>query len=113
MHIITVFASYLSINDWLMYLGPKVEHYANEIANHAIGEGFFNSVFDTGSGFPDVSVLWDGASPWSGNVARWDFFEYGFAARCRGSSGYVCGARVCEVYARISRSAVFFWWRVL
>ena len=67
------FASYLSINDWLMYLGPKVEHYANEIANHAIGEGFFDSVFDTGSGFPDVSLLWDGASPWAGNVARWDF----------------------------------------
>lgn len=67
------FTSYLSINDWLMYLGPKVRHYANEIANHSLNDGFFNSVVDTGSGFPDASPLWNGPSPWVGHVDKWDF----------------------------------------
>ena len=67
------FTSYLSINDWLMYLGPKARHYANEIANHSMNDKFFELVYDTGSGFPDASPLWDGPSPWVGNVDRWDF----------------------------------------
>ena len=67
------FSYYLSMNDWLMYLGPKVQHYANEIANHPIGPNFFDTVNDGGSGFPDVDGLWDGPSPWVGNVERWHF----------------------------------------
>lgn len=64
---------YMSVNDWLMYLGPKAQHYANEIANHALNDRFFETVFDTGSGFPDVSPLWDEESPWVGHVDRFDF----------------------------------------
>ncbi|MCX7014431.1 MAG: sulfatase-like hydrolase/transferase [Candidatus Sumerlaeota bacterium] len=68
------FQYYLSINDWLMYLGPKEQHYANEIANNPIGPNFFNTVDDHGAGFPDVSGLWiDGKSPWRGNVERFTF----------------------------------------
>ena len=63
------FEYYLSINDWLMYLGPKAQHFANEIANNPHGSSFYNSVFDTGAGFPDVYDLWDGrGSPWAGKV---------------------------------------------
>jgi len=67
------FEYYMSINDWLMYLGPKVQHYANEIASHPHNEWFYRSVFDTGAGFPDMEGLWDGPSPWVGNVQRSDF----------------------------------------
>lgn len=67
------FAYYMSINDWLMYLGPKVRHYANEIANHPIGPHFFDTVDDGGAGLPDVDRLWEKGSPWVGNVERWDF----------------------------------------
>ncbi len=67
------FEYYLSINDWLMYLGPKVKHYANEIANHPLGPKFFDTVNDNGAGFPDIEGLWDGPSPWVGNVERWNF----------------------------------------
>jgi choline-sulfatase len=57
----------LGFNDWLMYLGPKVHHYADEIASYP---GYENRVYDTGSGFPDVEGLWkDNRSPWIGNVA--------------------------------------------
>jgi arylsulfatase A-like enzyme len=38
------FDYYMSINDWLMYLGPKVQHYANEIANHPLAPHFFKTV---------------------------------------------------------------------
>lgn len=55
----------LGFNDWLMYLGPKVRHFANEIASYP---GYENSVYDTGSGLPDVEGLWDGPSPWKGHV---------------------------------------------
>ena len=67
------FDYYLSINDWLMYLGPKVRLYADEIANNPIGPNFFNTVNDTGAGFPDVSNLWDGPIPWAGRVERFAF----------------------------------------
>ncbi len=67
------FEYYLSINDWLMYLGPKVQHYANEIANHPMGPHFFNTVDDCGAGLPDVEGLWIGKSPWVGNVEKWNF----------------------------------------
>lgn len=67
------FQYYLSINDWLMYLGPKVQHYANEIANHPLGPNFFKTVDDDGAGLPDVTGLWPGRSPWVGNVEKWDF----------------------------------------
>ncbi len=67
------FEYYLSINDWLMYLGPKVQHYADEIASHQHTTHFFNTVHDSGAGFPDVESLWDGPSPWVGNVKRYKF----------------------------------------
>lgn len=67
------FQYYLSINDWLMYLGPKAQHYANEIANHPLGPNFFKTVDDDGAGLPDVVGLWPGRSPWVGNVEKWDF----------------------------------------
>ena len=69
------FEYYLSINDWLMYLGPKVQHYADEIANHPLGPRFFETVNDGGAGLPDVDDLWDGPSPWVGNVRRRDFSD--------------------------------------
>jgi len=67
------FAYYISINDWLMYLGPKVKHYANEIANHPLGPHFFKTVNDGGAGFPDVEGLWDRIGPWAGQVERRNF----------------------------------------
>ncbi len=57
----------LGFNDWLMYLGPKVRHYAGEIASYP---GYEKRVYDTGSGFPDIDGVWkDNLSPWIGNVA--------------------------------------------
>ncbi len=67
------FSYYLSINDWMMYLGPKVQHFANEIANHPTSPNFFETMIDDGAGLPDVADLWDGPSPWVGNVERFDF----------------------------------------
>lgn len=67
------FEYHLSINDWLMYLGPKALHYANEIANHPLSPNFFDTVDDDGAGLPDVSGLWRGQSPWVGRVSRRDF----------------------------------------
>lgn len=67
------FEYYLSINDWLMYLGPKVRHYANEIASHPIAPQFFKTMIDDGAGLPDVAGLWEGKSPWVGHVERSDF----------------------------------------
>lgn len=67
------FEYYLSVNDWLMYLGPKTGKYANEIGNHPLGAHFFNTLIDDGAGFPDVSDVWDGPSPWVGRVDRYDF----------------------------------------
>jgi len=67
------FEYYLSINDWLMYLGPKVQHYANEIANHPLGQNFFKTVDDGGAGLPDIDGLWLQGSPWVGSVEKWDF----------------------------------------
>jgi choline-sulfatase len=68
------FAHYLSVNDWLMYLGPKARHYANEVANNPHSDWFFKSVFDTGTSFPDIDHVWpDEQSPWAGNVQRFDY----------------------------------------
>lgn len=68
------FEYYMSINDWLMYLGPKVQHYANEIASHPHSMHFFNTMHDSGAGFADVEDLWeDNKSPWIGHVERYDF----------------------------------------
>ncbi len=57
------FEYHMSINDWLMYLGPKVQHYANEIANHPLGPNFFKTVNDGGAGLPDIDGLWPKGSP--------------------------------------------------
>ncbi|NKB69074.1 MAG: sulfatase-like hydrolase/transferase [Candidatus Latescibacteria bacterium] len=69
------FEYYLSINDWLMYLGPKARHFADEIASNPHNKDFFyRTVFDTGAGFPDVYDLWDGkGSPWRGQVQQSEF----------------------------------------
>jgi choline-sulfatase len=67
------FEYYMSINDWLMYLGPKVQHYANEIANHPLGPHFFDTVDDGGAGLPGVDGLWLNGSPWVGKVEKWNF----------------------------------------
>jgi choline-sulfatase len=67
------FEYYLSINDWLMYLGPKAQHYANEIANHPLGQNFFKTVDDSGAGLPDVEGLWLNGSPWVDHVEKWNF----------------------------------------
>ncbi|MFW6309353.1 MAG: sulfatase [bacterium] len=68
------FEYYMSINDWLMYLGPEVEKYANEIANHSTHQDLFiNTMIDDGAGFPDVADLWEGESPWVGEVKKYDF----------------------------------------
>ncbi|UCD51615.1 MAG: sulfatase-like hydrolase/transferase, partial [Phycisphaerales bacterium] len=67
------FEYYLSINDWLMYLGPKVQHYADEIASHPHTTHFTRTVDDSGAGFPDIEGLWEGPSPWVGHVTRSDF----------------------------------------
>jgi len=64
---------YTSINDWLMYLGPKASHYADEIASHQLAEHFFHSVYDDGAGFPDLAGVWEkGKNPWIGNVTRYE-----------------------------------------
>ena len=68
------FEYYMSINDWLMYLGPKAQHYANEIASHPLAPVFARNVYDTGAGFPDLEHVWENdESPWVGNVVRSDF----------------------------------------
>lgn len=68
------FEYYLHINDWLSYLGPKAKHYADEIANHPLGQHFFKTVYDHGAGLPDVVDLWPGEkTSWVGNVNAWDF----------------------------------------
>ena len=62
----------LSINDWLMYLGPKVRHYADEIASSPFSTHFYETMNDSGAGFPEVEGLWEGPSPWVGNVRRFE-----------------------------------------
>jgi choline-sulfatase len=64
------FEYFLGFNDWFMYLGPKVQNYANEIANHPTGPHFFDSVDDDGSGLPELSSVWGDKRPWAGHVKR-------------------------------------------
>ncbi|MCL1792833.1 MAG: sulfatase-like hydrolase/transferase [Oscillospiraceae bacterium] len=66
------FEFYTGINDWLMYLGPKAVHYANEIANHQLTGHFFSTMIDDGAGFPDLADVWEGdISPWVGAVKKY------------------------------------------
>ncbi|MBN2088656.1 sulfatase-like hydrolase/transferase [candidate division KSB1 bacterium] len=67
------FEYYMSINDWLMYLGPKAQHYANEIASHPHNMYFYRTVNDSGAGLPDIEHLWDGPNYWVGHVNRLNF----------------------------------------
>jgi choline-sulfatase len=62
------FDYHLGFNDWLMYLGPKTQLYANDIASHPQGPAFFKTVLDHGSGFPELPYLWSKGSPWAGKV---------------------------------------------
>jgi hypothetical protein len=71
------FEYYMSIDDWGMYLGPKIRHHADEIANHPLNPHSFDTVDDDGAGFPDVKGLWDGPSPWVGEVRRFPFDDHG------------------------------------
>lgn len=64
------FDYFLGFNDWFMYLGPKVQHYADEIANHPIAPRFFETVNDDGSGLPELPAVWGSKSPWAGHVRR-------------------------------------------
>jgi choline-sulfatase len=66
------FQYHLGFNDWLMYLGPKVQLYANDIASHPHGPQFLKTVLDHGSGFPELPYLWDKGSPWAGKVKHND-----------------------------------------
>jgi choline-sulfatase len=67
------FQYFLGFNDWFMYLGPKVQAYADEIANHPIGPKFFETVNDDGSGLPELPGVWGGKLPWAGHVNRMGF----------------------------------------
>ena len=72
------FEFYMSINDWLMYLGPKVQHYADEIGSHQLSPMFYKTVNDDGAGFPDMRNVWiDGKSPWVGHVSAIPPEKYG------------------------------------
>jgi choline-sulfatase len=66
------FDYHLGFNDWLMYLGPKTQLYANDIASHPHGPNFFKTVLDHGSGFPELPYLWAKGSPWAGKVKHND-----------------------------------------
>lgn len=61
------FQYFLGFNDWMMYLGPKVQLYANEIANHIVPT-YFKTVFDDGAGLPEKPGVWGKKRPWSGHV---------------------------------------------
>ena len=65
----------LSINDWLMYLGPKVSIYANEIANDPYQPNIINTVYDDGAGLPILQGVWNVPSPWAGHVRQHDFLN--------------------------------------
>ncbi|NOX54748.1 MAG: sulfatase-like hydrolase/transferase [Planctomycetes bacterium] len=68
------FDYFVSINDWLMYLGPKVPLFVNEIANDPFsGPNVFRTVYDDGSGLPEIKGVWPKGSPWVGKVERYDF----------------------------------------
>ena len=62
------FEYFLGFNDWFMYLGPKVQHYADEIANNPIVPKFFNTVDDDGAGLPELPGVWGAKRPWAGHV---------------------------------------------
>ena len=66
------FDYHLGFNDYLMYLGPRAQLYANDIANHPHGPNFFKTVLDHGSGFPELPYLWAKGSPWAGHVKASD-----------------------------------------
>jgi choline-sulfatase len=65
------FNYHLSINDWLMYLGPKTQIYANEVASHPLKPS--SIPYDEGSGFPEISNLWGKISPWIGHIKPLSF----------------------------------------
>jgi choline-sulfatase len=64
------FQYFLGFNDWFMYLGPKVQYYADAIANHPLGDAFFKTVNDDGSGLPELPSVWGEKRPWAGHVKR-------------------------------------------
>jgi choline-sulfatase len=64
------FRYFLGFNDWFMYLGPKLQHYADEIANNPIAPQFFESVNDGGCGLPELVSVWGKKSPWVGHVSH-------------------------------------------
>ena len=57
----------LGFNDWFMYLGPKMQEYADEIANNPF-PFFFKTVNDDGAGLPERPAVWGKKTPWAGHV---------------------------------------------
>lgn len=62
------FEYFLGFNDWFMYLGPKTQYYADEVANCCIIPELFESVCDDGVGLPELPAVWGKQRPWSGHV---------------------------------------------
>lgn len=60
----------LGFNDWFMYLGPKVHHYADECANFPTLPRYFNTIEDDGAGLPELPGVWGKRRPWDGQVKR-------------------------------------------
>lgn len=61
------FQYFLGFNDWFMYLGPKMQGYADEIANNP-SPHFFETVNDDGAGLPELPSVWGKKLPWAGHV---------------------------------------------
>jgi choline-sulfatase len=61
------FNYFLGFNDYFMYLGPKVQFYADAIAN-ATSPTFFKTVDDNGAGLPELPGVWGDKRPWAGQV---------------------------------------------
>ena len=60
----------LGFNDWFMYLGPKVHHYVDEVANFPTMPQYFNPVDNDGAGLPELPGVWGDVRPWAGQAKR-------------------------------------------
>lgn len=67
------FQYFLGFNDWFMYLGPKMQGYADEIANNpdlpSLSK-FFRTVNNNGAGLPELPAVWGKQLPWAGHVKQ-------------------------------------------
>lgn len=67
------FQYFLGFNDWFMYLGPRVQGFADEVANDPDNAMFFKTVNDDGAGLPELPGVWAGELPWAGHVKAMGF----------------------------------------